>query len=445
MLRSLPGFVVNPAPLGALWASALEERDAYILKERLSSTLEQIGERLGISRERVRQLERQARVRLKARLTAEYDLELGLLLATLASQLVVDDAYLASLFGEASERVTRACMGVVAVVPVSGWGFEAAGWWTSRPEAVKSALTDLVSNAPFPDAELTDRALNVGLPTALRYADLLAATGSPVRRHAAGPWWVRRTAVHRDATYLWLLERGEPEPIGAIAEAIGIAENAAREGMRRDDRFTLLRPLGHWSLVEWNLPNAGYNGALEAVVSVLDSMGPMPYETLRKEVQGIYPVTQWRIAQCLNSALLGRMPNDDIGLERYGAVPIEEEAPKRPSNVAVSEDGNLMAFTLPVDVELLRGSGIVIPRFIGWQLGLRHAPESREFRMSQSQDTLTITRNLSGTQITALRRWAVELGVVEGCRLAVTLRLDSNKVRIVHGCSEGLCALNAEN
>jgi hypothetical protein len=79
---------------------------------------------------------------------------------------------------------------------------------------------------------------------------------------------------------------------------------------------------------------------------------------------------------------------------------------------------------------------VIIPRYVGWQLGLRHAPESRTFGIEKSVDSVTVTKNLSGTQITALRRWALQLGLADGCSVAVLLRLDEDSARIIHGCDQ---------
>jgi hypothetical protein len=224
-----------------------------------------------------------------------------------------------------------------------------------------------------------------------------------------------------------------------VASRIGIAENAMREAMRRDDRFVQLRPAGIWALAEWHMPGGDYRSALEAVIGILNDRGPLHYPDLMLEMRERYPVTRWRIDQCLTSDRVGRMPDGRVGLVADGATLVDEREPGRPDNVAISADGQLIAIKLKADHDLLRGSGLPVPRYVAWRLGLRHSPDSRSFSMEGSDEYVSITKGTSLTQITALRRFAVPLGVTEGCVLALLIRLDTATARLIHGCAPEDC------
>jgi len=185
------------------------------------------------------------------------------------------------------------------------------GWWSDQRDAIESQLRSIADGAPFPDLELAERAEGLGLPSDIDIRALLSRPGSPIKVHPIGRWWVRRTAVNRDAAYLVLLDRGEPLDGDILAHELGVNDHNLKEAMRRDDRFVQLRPVGSWGLVEWDLPGTEHRSTLEVVLGPLSDQGPMEYEDLVRKTLTIYPVTTWRVSQCMASDQIGRMPDVD--------------------------------------------------------------------------------------------------------------------------------------
>ena len=423
----------------ALREAALTSREEEVLRQRLDHKLDDIGTNLGLSRERVRQIEKAAAERLMRALRKDASAEVAMLSELLGQHVAVADFDVESCLRPDSREHLLVALFVLGVVRPRSWAGILDGWWTRDVRALDRTLRDLAAKAPFLDQELHPLADAVGLPDAMPLLPLLNHPASPIVSHPAGPWWVGRRAAHRDAAYLWLAEQGAPARLSDVASRIGIAEHAMREAMRRDDRFVQLRPAGTWALAEWHLPGDSYRSALEAVIGILRDRGPLPYTELVREMRQRYPVTTWRIDQCLTSDRVGRMPDGRVGLVVDGANLVDEREPHRPDNVAVSADGQLIAIKIKADYDLLRGSGLPIPRYVAWRLGLRHSPDSRSFAMEDSDEQISVTKRTSITQVTALRRFAVPLGVTEGCILALLLRLDTGTARLIHGCAPDDC------
>jgi hypothetical protein len=251
--------------------------------------------------------------------------------------------------------------------------------------------------------------------------------------------WVRASSEGRDATFLWLTDTAEARPIAEISESLGFGEHALREALRRDTRFTQLRPEGTWALTDWKTAKTtrNYDNAEQAVVEVLRDLGPLTLAQLTAETIKRYPVSTWRIAQCVSSSNVGRTPLGLYDLAERGALPIEESEPRRPDNVV--ESGNIIGLRLPVSYDLLRGSGLAVNRWLTWRLGLRQAPSSKRFTLVELDGEIVVRRTTSTSSISTLRSAVASLGLVEGCQVAVLLRLNSATADVRHACSPGNC------
>jgi hypothetical protein len=213
---------------------------------------------------------------------------------------------------------------------------------------------------------------------------------------------------------------------------------AVREALRRDDRFRQIRPEGTWALAEWtHLRASSYASAVEAMVAVVTESGPLSPARLFARVTELYPVTPWRLKQCLLSDQLGETPEGLVDLVSRGARPFEEEEPARPDTMAV--EGEVLGVRIPVNRDILRGSGVSVHTWLTWRLGLRQAPMSRTFSTPGDHSPVVVRRGTSSAQLSSLRRHALELEVVDGCVLAVLLRLDNDTARVGHGCTPDTC------
>lgn len=156
-----------------------------------------------------------------------------------------------------------------------------------------------------------------------------------------------------------------------------------------------------------------------------------------------YPVTAWRLQQCLSSDRIGVTPEGFVDLIARGAEPMEEPEPTQPKTMAVDPAGNVLGIRLTVDNDVLRGSGIVVNTWLTWTLGLHRAPMSKTFTIVGSDDVLTVRRGTSGAQISSLRQHVQALGTVYSCQLAVLLRVDDSTAQIMHVCPNGACPARA--
>jgi hypothetical protein len=300
-------------------------------------------------------------------------------------------------------------------------------------------LRDLAAQAPFPADELDARAKGLDFPDGLPVERLLSDPASPLLRGRDGGW-LRRMGEGRDAAFLWLSGQGEPRPGPEIAAAVGWDDRALREAMRRDERFVQVRPEGTWALADWRPANlTRYRNALEAVLETLSDIGPLTFEELLDETRRRYPVGSWRINQCLSSDQVGMTEEGRYDLVERGATPVEEREPRRPDNIALSGDGQLLGVRLQVNKDVMRGSGVAVNRWLTWSLGLRTAPSERYFRFDDIEGEVRVRRNTGVAQLSSLRAATLALGLNEGCLFVLLLRLDSNTASLRHVCQPGAC------
>lgn len=425
--------------IDCLWPFGLTERQQLVLNLRFDRTLESIAQDIQLTRERVRQIEKHARIQLRTRVVVQLKNMVAALQEELSVAPAINDDMVADHILTANPSRARIVLDVLGVAPLVIWRKPVPGWWSDNPVRLGALVETVAAAAPFPNSELDERSRAIGIPAEFPVDNVLGLDSSPIRQHPVGPWWVRRSAVNRDGAYLWLANLGESQPLAAMANYFGRDEHAMRELMRRDARFVQLRPAGTWALAEWSRAEIGYRTALEAVLGILEDRGPMEYRDLVRAMESVYPVSLARIAQTMTSALIGRLPDGRVGLVRDGAVMMSEEKPVTPDTVAVSGDKLLLAARIGVDRNLLRGSGIALPRYVSWHLGLHHAPASRSFRVAGTSDTVIVNKFLAGAAASSLRKFAQALAVVEGCVIILMLYLRDDTAKLVHGCPEGQC------
>ncbi|SCE04567.1 sigma factor-like helix-turn-helix DNA-binding protein [Streptomyces sp. DvalAA-19] len=421
------------------WESGVfDERERAVVAGRSEGrTLDEVGEALGLSRERVRQIQNRARKRLTEMADLVQDGWREKAHATGTSPAAPREAFAAAI-GVVDHVALDELLATAGLEAPRTWAGPLRGWWSIDAGALDGALRRLIDTAPFRGDELGRAAAEAGLPAGLPLAELLTHPGS---RLALSPdrHWVRRKARGRDAAYLWLLESGRPcQPDELIAPMAATTVAAVREALRRDDRFRQVRPEGTWALTEWtHLRASPYATAVEAMVAVVTESGPLSRARLFARVTELYPVTPWRLKQCLLSDQLGETPDGLIDLVSRGARPFEEEEPAQPDTMAV--EGEVLGVRIPVTRDILRGSGVNVHTWLTWRLGLRRAPMSRTFTTPGDHAPLVVRRGTSSAQLSSLRRHALELGVVDGCLLAVLLRLNDDTARVGHGCAPGNC------
>ena len=419
----------------------LEDRTAQILTRRLAGeNLAEIGRTYDVTRERVRQLQGQGEKELLAsQRRSEPDLR-ERLVTSLGESAAVPDRELAALLPTRAVTGRSLVVRLLGIVRPRTWDGDLHGWWTLHPAALDTRLREVAAMAPLTLDEASAAARALDLPDDLPLDDLLSAADSPLAAHATG--WLRRARVTRDAAFLWLRAEGEPRSVSDIANAVGdCSDHAVRERMRADDSFAQVRPEGTWALTDWHVSGADsrYASAVDAVVEVLQEQGALSFDQLRVESQRRYPVSTWRILQCLSSNQIGLTEAGLYDLVERGATPVEDEEPKRPGTIKTSPDGQLVGVSLTVSPDLLRGSGLGVNRWLTWYLGLRTAPSTRFFSYSDGPGELTVRRATSSSQISSLRAPVMALELVEGCQIVLLINLASSSASMRHACPAGSC------
>jgi hypothetical protein len=402
-------------------------------------TLGSIGQEHEVSRERVRQLLLKAQEHLCAVADA-YVEDWGHRLTTLTERSAVPQSEVAAVLGVRDQVGVGPLIEAVGAEHPLTWAGRLRGWWTRSPGALEEQLRQGMAEAPLRGEDVAVTFAAAGVPDGVPLLDLLGHTDSPLVPGFGGTW-LRRRARGRDAAYLFLLANGEPCRAEELLEPTGITRKpAVTEALRRDERFVQLRLEGKWALVEWpHLSVTPYPNAVEALVAVLTELGPLPKETLFVKVGERYPVTLWRLHQCLLDDRVGITEEGLIELVARGATPIEESEPTRPARMAVDPAGNVFGVRLTVDKDVLRGSGIVVSSWLTWQLGMRQAPMARTFSIATQPTPIVLKRATSAAQISSLRALVKEHGMVGGCEFVLFLRTDDSTARIEHACNQQIC------
>lgn len=424
--------------LEAAWTALRPQTRLILTRRARQDTLEVIGSELTspVSRERVRQIESRGNRRLlEAQATAAPTLSADLD-ATTDDDLLVATTTATALIGTTSATACAAMMAALGYKPARGWTVPLVGYWSRSPTALRARLQRLVDLLPLTHDQMDEAAVELGFADDPPVMTLLSDVDK-IRQHDLG--WVRAARLTRDVAYLWLLGEGEPRSGEEIAEVVGCAAHAVRENMRRDPAFAQIRPEGTWTLADWRASGteSRHSSALDVVVEVLRELGPLTEAQLLTEVQTRYPVTTWRIHQCLSSNIVGQVADGRWELAERGARPAEDAEPKRPDSIQCV--GNVVGITLPVNHDLLRGSGLGISRWLTWHLGLRNAITSRYFELPDGLGAVRVTRGVSGSQISSLRAVAQHLDVEGGCTLALLLRTDDNTAAARHTCAHHVC------
>lgn len=317
--------------------------------------------------------------------------------------------------------------------PLRLWGWKQSEWWGKSADAAALAAKAIADRAPFEDSELEQYAEAQGFPEAFPKGEAFASPGSPIVSIPLG--WVRRRSKIADAAHLWLRSRTVPATADDISRAIGATSSRALAEVLRHSpaRFFQVRPEGTWALTEWKQLNESftYQDATEAVIAVVRELGPMTETHLVAATLRRYPVTTWRINQCLAHSSLGLTTDGRIDLVERGATPIPCPEPMQPPHIA--EAGIKVAIKLSINHEMLRGSGIGVHTWLTWRFGLHHYPSTMPF---SGTFPVILRRHSSGASISSLRAAVHALGLSLGCLVVVLLDRESLSASILHGCND---------
>jgi len=406
----------------------LSEKQRYILIERHNGrTLEQIGEELGVTRERVRQLQNKAKTKYVSELASYGPKFRNWAQSLQVSSDVYDLSSLASKFGTESAGFVMLSIAFDSL----GWKVQKKGspWFIKDPQHTKKLIRNLSPDEPIRESEWEQNVADSGLPKAF-IRHLIEEGELDVERFCG--YIIRHKHSRLDRAYVFLLAHGPAQP-EQIAAALG--ETTARNidaFMARQKVFTKVFPSGNWALSE--LTEVRYKRAIDAVIDILHEHGPLTRKQLYDFMARIYPVSKSRIHQCLTDYRIGTMPDNKIWLVENGAERKKEDQPAKPPHISVS--GNIVGIMKVVDREVLRGSGLMDSRWISWKLGLHATPMRKTFISHDRLPELTVTRAGANTQISTIREAASIRGLAKNCSCVILLDIANLTWDLRHTCTD---------
>jgi hypothetical protein len=353
------------------WAVFAERRLAAQLGHRPRS-LEQIGEALGVTRERVRQLEGQAAKGIEGALTRR---ENGVLLRrarTLKERGAVIDA---REFGDEAElqdelksehRVPR-----LFLLWLAGPYQQMDRWLVSGATAAETLviLDDLTSAGPIQFEDARPRLRELAVPDELQRAWIEGLGRHKVIDDKLVPW--HGTLVDKAEVVLML--HGEPMTPEELHDAIPEATSArGLIGRIQPDRRFLRRGLKHYGLAAWG--GDEYTTVADEIEEEIERQGgAASLEHLIEVLPNTYGVS----AGSVQSYALGpRFERGKDGLVRVRDRPADVGRHARIQDTKrCYRLGGGWAYRVTVTSETLRGSGCPLPFGVANHLGLRPGGE----------------------------------------------------------------------
>lgn len=434
---SPPGETLRSLRLAA--AESLTDEASSVLAGRCAGvTLDALGRQRGVSRERIRQVEDSAckKLRKLLRFSAAENLErfMALLDRPGASEGELAAPFKPGNVTEPEIAFLRYTLWAFKARPAAAFGQVVRDWWTADQSWFAAELRDVAGVAPCDEPELI-AALSAHDLGGMDPTIAFAGKGSPIFHDARVAGWIRRTPRDRDAAWMALRRAAIPMTPSELSSQLALKTHNLDEAMRRDARFTRLRPSGRWSLTDWGLSESRYESTLEAVVDVLREQGPQTLAQLTRGVIARYPVSPGAVHQCLSHESVGRWPDGRVDLVDRGAPRREESRPARPAGIIHQEGGDSLVMYRRVDGELLRGSGLQLHRYVTWALDMNTAPRSRLFAIGDGP-LIEIKKGVHGSTISSLRAFAIELGAREGCQLVLRLNTGTDTATIGLACED---------
>ncbi len=428
-----------PSTLGDLARAvqqAVSQGGLEILRLRDAETLDSLAQARGVTRERIRQIESKAQRRVNNVLGSVLPMAMAHWTSLMARAPVSEEELFGPFMDAAADAEEQLQMGRIALrAAIPGvrrariLGERMETYWSAKNAALTASLSEeyvdrvreFAEFGPYRDDDLDEALGHFNLDVALART-VFEGPSSPLVFVPALLGWVRRMAQTRDACFLILERAGRPVSSEVLGRILEVTPRNIAAHLERDDRFRRIFGLKRWALNAWGDLGDGtrYRTTKEAMVDILSADAPLDREELTKRVQAVHPVTSWSVNNWLEDEIFGHFPDGRCGMAFQGAVPYEESEPNRSPEVDPPTDATTIAFHMRVSKDLLRGSGLGIPRYVTWFVGLRRVPSERDFR--RDDDTLVVLKRRPGfATISSLRNDAQQLRLSEDCLLRVSL------------------------
>lgn len=353
-------------------AATLDERDRFILIKRIAAeqpqTLDDLGRAIGITRERVRQVESQLLAKLQGWLQNEDLLEFdSYAVRNFCGPLTKLNA-LTDRFPDLLNTVTSLNMPAWYVLDKIDDSFESDGRWVAQPSlaAVKE------------DLELRFNQVSDGSGFAHRDTLLAALSDWYGTSESDLTEWVLELGykllgddfVHPrikslpDLAFVLLSITGTPLTPENILNGLGVERSltSLKNALGDDPRF-MRTDRTEWGLTTWNIEE--YTNIRDAIANLVREQGALPIDTVVKELTSKYSVAPASVSAYSNSWPLQTVD----GIVSFASTP-------KKSRRSISETKNLYAhgtglsFAFTISNEHLRGSGMSIPTALADHLNL---------------------------------------------------------------------------
>ena len=387
------------------------EREKIILDERSLAigsrpTLEELGKRFGVTRERVRQLESKARDRLDELLADNRTSPLRRVAKELASTLRTAAPLTAIGCGDSLDFRSRLLLWIAGPYHLDG------DWLVKEPWRTVRALVDhcfaSVTDEDTAEFDVVAEALHANGVAVDLVDDLIVAAGGYRRLESKLVRW-DRTYAGRAAAVLAVTNR--PMSASEILDHLGSGSLRSLRNVLNGDPIFIRLGKDRFGLREWG--GDEYHGVVPAMIQRLTERGAMPVEDLAAELANAFGVSPNSIS--MNATIHPAFVIED-GMVRMRREdePYEPDRDLRSASECWLVDD---AWTLAVDIDedVLRGSGRSIPEAFAAHLGLR--PGETKTLGSEFGDVKFFWGQMPA--VGSLRVAAQELGGCLGDRLFV--------------------------
>jgi len=409
---------------------SLDERLQLILRNRHldadQQTLEELGEPLNITRERVRQLESEAFGRIDAALATEQFDELRWTAWRVAAALGTK----APIASDLTKEIVRSICGLELDEPA----FDVIRlinririvdeWFVTGPlPEVKPAFVQFAPEGFLPIEKFDDVLWGLGIESLFRDEILEAEPDLIVRADHV----LLDTMPVQNKAFAILTIIGEPRSIDEILEALDQEYNVAsvRNQLHLDDRIFKVSRY-EWALSTWDL--SPFTNVADAIAEEIISRGGeaslAEITPLIVERGGVRPGS----VRAYSTAPMFELTGDVIRLRSADNPLIVEPSLDRAPNASLVDGTTLLFLNVRVDREVLRGSGRPAERGLAAMLGVQPGG-SREFL--HPEGSVRVTWPMTGWQggtIGSLRQLVLDAGAVDGSTVRIVFDLAGSTI-----------------
>lgn len=416
---------------------SFDEREDLILRDRILaragrlSTLDELGSRLGVTRERVRQIEQRV---VKSLLKSAHG-AVGRRSTSLAARLGAAVPLGSTPFEDSLRWVIRdvdvsmAALGADVLLYLAGPYKEDDGWLIRSPDQgrLTAARSDLLSSVDEGDvlapADVTKVLTSAGIlePLHERWIDHLDL----FRRTQHG--LLRWDGSTLDKLYRLLRLRGQPATTEELLSELGETLNprGIRARLMEDSRFVRINLRGEFALPEWG--HDEYTGIADEITEELDRRGgSVSVSALIALLVDQYGVSESSVRTYAQAPRF--VVEEGMVRLRRADEPYEVSCSIAETRGCYQLSPSQLSWLVTVDTDILRGSGRALPTAVAAFLNVRPGGQLR-LRLDHSPDgaTTPIAWNLTSTAgpaIGSLRSLALGAGAGHGSLLKVVFDSD---------------------